>query len=107
MQKLRNNGYVLHLTKVKRLEVITFMGKRYVSFVQISYHKDNEYKRYINFNDDEWATLFDKMSKINNKLFGKDECHGTKTSIYHYEPDNFCSKCTSLTVRDETEPPFI
>ena len=53
LENLRNNGYVLHLTKDKRLEVITFMDKRYVSFVQISYHKDKEYTRYINFNDDE------------------------------------------------------
>ena len=163
LQKLRNNGYVLKLTKVKRLEVITFMDKRYVSFVQISYHKDNEYKRYSNFNDDEWATLLDEMQNI-NKLFGEEECFGIKTSIYlemdkrmkrskltktqlatvlshnakvqnqlgltctycgsegymqtddchchrfdcqHCDPDNFCSKCTSLTVGDETEPPFI
>ena len=160
LQNLRNNGYVLHLTKDKRLEVITFMDKRYVSFVQISYHKDTEYKRYINFNDDEWTTLLDKMPKINNTLFKEcEECYGIKTPIYlevdkrmkrskltkkqlatvlshnatvqnqlgltctycgcegymqtddchcHRfdcqlcEPNNFCSKCTSLTVRDET-----
>ena len=81
LQKLRNNGYVLHLTKVKRLEV----DKLYVSFLQISYHKDKEYKCYINFNDDGWATLLDKMPKINSKLFGEEECKecfGIKTPIY-------------------------
>ena len=83
LQNLRNNGYVLHLTKVKRLEVITFKDKRYVSFVQISYHKGKEYKHYINFNDGEWATLLDKMSKINNTLFKEcKECFGIKTPIY-------------------------
>ena len=76
LQNLRNNGYVLHLTKVKRLEVITFKDKRYVSFVQISYHKDKEYKHYINFKDDEWATLLDNMAKINNTLFKEcKECY--------------------------------
>ena len=167
LQKLRNNGYVLHLTKVKRVKVITIKDKRYVSFVQISYHKDKEYNHYINFNDDEWATLLDKMPKINNKLFSEEECKecfGIKTPVHvymdkrmkrtklakkklttvlshnaklqnqlgltctycgcegymqtedchchrfdcqHCEPDNFCSNCTSLAVRDETEPPFI
>ena len=67
LQKLRNNGYVLHLTKAKRLEVIILKDKRYVSFVQISHFQDKEYKYYINFNDDEWATLLENMAKINNK----------------------------------------
>ena len=80
LQNLRNNGYVLHLTKDKRLEVITFKDKRYFSFVQG--HKDKEYKHYINFND-EWATLLDKIPKINNTLFKEcEECYGIKTPIY-------------------------
>ena len=59
------------------------MDKRHVSFVQISYHKDKEYKRYINFNDDEWAILLDKMPKINNTFFKEcEECYGIKTPIY-------------------------
>ena len=158
LQNLRNNGYVLHLAKDKRLEAITFKEKRYVSFVQG--HKDKEYKHYNNFSDDERATFLDKMAKINNTLFKEcEECYGIKTPIYldvdkqmkrskltrkelatvlshnatvqnqlgltctycscegymqtenfhchrfdcqHCEPNNFCNKCTSLTVRDET-----
>ena len=82
LQNLTNNRYGLHLTTVKRLEAITFKDKRYISFVQISY-KDKEYKRYINFNDDEWATPLDKMAKINNTLFKEcEDGYGIKTLIY-------------------------
>ena len=85
LQNLRNNVYVLHLTKAKRLEVITYKDKRYVSFVQISQYQEKEYKYYINFNDDALATLLEKMAKINNKVFGEEECmecRGIKTPIY-------------------------
>ena len=75
----------LHLTKVKRLEVITFTDKRYVSFEQSAHYQEKKYKYYINFNDDEWATFLGKMANISNKLFGEEECmkwRGMKTSIY-------------------------
>ena len=63
LQKLRNNGYVLHLTKAKRLEVITFKDKRYANFVQISHYQEKEYKYFINFNDDEWGNSLGENGK--------------------------------------------
>lgn len=68
LDKLRNIDQILYLTRNKRLEVINYKGKRYVSFVQESHFQGSDYKYYINFNDDEWAILLDKIPPINSKL---------------------------------------
>ena len=36
-----------------------------------------------------------------------EDCHCHRFDCQHCELDTFFSKCTSLAVRDETEPPFI
>ena len=104
LEKLRTIGEVVYLTKSKRLEVINYNDRRYVSFVQVSPYQGIDYKYYINFNDDEWTTLLDIMVKINNMLFCQlprpipligdisdeptskrndfNECHGVKRPIH-------------------------
>ena len=68
LDNLRNVDHVLYLTKEKRLEVINYKDKRYVSFVHKRPHQDSTYTHYINFNDDEWSTLLEKMNSINSQL---------------------------------------
>lgn len=65
---LRNVDQVLYLTKEKKLEVINYNEKRYVSFVYKRSDQDSTYTNYINFNDDEWAILLEKINSINRQL---------------------------------------
>ncbi len=79
MDKLRTVGFVLHLTKAKRLEVIDFQQRRFVSFIE---HKPgSDFKSFINFNDEEWTSLQSKMVNINAALIECDVCHNLKTPI--------------------------
>ena len=81
LDRLQTIGQVLYLTKVKRLEVISFMEKRYVSFVQ--QRQGSDFKFYINFNDEEWNTLMQNMHTINTAL--KEDCnvcHNLKKPIH-------------------------
>ena len=79
MDKLRTEGYVLYLTKSKRLEVINFANQRYVSFVE---HKQgSDFKSYINFNDEEWISLQAKMGSICAALIECEVCHNLKKPI--------------------------
>lgn len=151
MDNLRKTGFVLYLTKAKRLEVINFEEKRYVSLVEQK--PGSDFKSYINFNDEEWTSLQAKMgdisaaliecdvcqnlkrpvvllkdskrvteSKLSKKKIAKiqeynltvqnqmgmrcqycgqemlDDCHCHAYDCYICEPQNFCSKCYSLTV---------
>ena len=68
LDKLRDVDQVLYLTKEKRLEVISYNGRRYVSFVHKRPYQDSVYTTYTNFNDDEWAMLLEKMNSINTQL---------------------------------------
>ena len=68
LDKLRNVDQVLYLTKEKRVEVINFMDRRYVSFVHKKCYQDLEFTYYINFNDDEWTMLLQKINSINSQL---------------------------------------
>lgn len=66
-------GYVLHLTKTKRLEVIEYRDVTYISLVE----QHNQFTSHINFNKDEWMKLH--ALDINNALV---ECdHGQKSTI--------------------------
>ena len=83
VQKLQTIGKVLHLTKIKRLEVINYMDKRDVSFVQ--QRLDSNFKSYINFNDSEWATLMEAIPAINtvlNDAMDCNVCQNLKRPIY-------------------------
>ena len=83
VQKLQTIGQVLHLTKIKRLEVINYMDKRYVSFVQ--QRLGFNFKSYINFNDSEWATLMEAIPAINtvlNDAMDCNVCQNLKRPIY-------------------------
>jgi hypothetical protein len=79
MEFLRSHGYVLHLTKTKRLEVITFEGRRYVSFLEQKV--GSPFKSIINLNDDEWAILQKEMDHISNALIECKLCNNLKRSI--------------------------
>ena len=68
LDKLRDVDQVLYLTKEKRLEVINYMDKRYISFIHKTFYQDSEYTHYINFNDDEWSMLLERMNSINTQL---------------------------------------
>ena len=68
LDKLRKVDQVIFLTREKRLEVINYMGKRYVSFIHKTSYQDSEYTHYINFNDDEWSMILEKMKLINSQL---------------------------------------
>ena len=68
LPKLRNVNHVLYLTKEKRLEVISFKDKRYVSFIHKTTHQGSDYMQYINFNDDEWTVLLQHIDALNNSL---------------------------------------
>ncbi len=79
MDSLQRNGYVLHLTKAKRLELITFEGRRYVSLVEQK--PGSDFKAFINFNDDEWATLKNEMENICTALVNCTLCNNLKKPI--------------------------
>ena len=84
LTRLRTVGEVVHLTKVKRLEVITFKEHRYVSFVQ--QQPDTNFKFHIHFNDNEWNTLLVSMRDINDAIKtydvpNCDVCNNLKTQI--------------------------
>ena len=68
LPKLRNVNHVLYLTKEKRLEVISFKDKRYVSFIHKTTHQGSDYMQYINFNDDEWTVLVKHIDAWNISL---------------------------------------
>lgn len=76
---LRTVGNVTYLTKAKRLEVITFENKRYVSFVEQK--PDSKFKSFINFNDNEWDILLNQMERICNALVECNVCHNLKRPI--------------------------
>ena len=85
LDKLRDVGQVLYLTKEKRLEVISYNGRRYVSFVHKRPYQDSVYTTYTNFNDDEWAMLLEKMNSINtmlNDAMDCNVCQNLKRPIY-------------------------
>ena len=71
LPQLRNVNHVLYLTKEKRLEVINYKDKRYVSFIHKTTYKDSDYMQYINFNDDEWLELIKHIDVFNNLLKSK------------------------------------
>lgn len=73
VKRLQNTGDILYLTKEKRVEVTEFKSKRYTCFIQ----EQNNFKTYINFNEDEWTTLLESMEDI--KLSREcDVCHNLK-----------------------------
>ena len=90
LEKLRTSGQLLNLSPNMRLEVKKYNDRRYVSFVQFLTYRGGYYENCINFYDEEWTALLEKMSAINNMLFGDlepkridcDECHGVKTPIH-------------------------
>ena len=68
LPQLRKVNHVLYLTKEKRLEVISYKDKRYVSFIHKTTHHDSDYMQYINFNDDEWTVLVKHIDALNISL---------------------------------------
>ena len=79
MDNLCKDGYVLYLTKTKRLEVISYANQRYVSLVE---HKPgSDFKSFINFNDEEWSCLQAKMGNICAALIDCDACNNLKRPI--------------------------
>ncbi len=79
MDKLRTDGYVLYLTKAKRLEVITFANQRFVSLVE--HRPGSDFKSFINFSDEEWISLQAKMGSICAALINCDACNNLKRPI--------------------------
>ena len=79
MNKLRTEGYRLHLTKAKRLEVIRYDARRFVSVVEEK--PGSGFKSFINFNDEEWSNLEAKMENINLALRECNTCHNLKRPI--------------------------
>ena len=79
IEKLQTDGYVLHLTKMKRLEVINFANQRFVSLIE--QRPDSDFKSFININDGEWSCLQTKMGNICAALIDCDACNNLKRPI--------------------------
>ena len=79
MDSLRTEGYVLYLTKTKRLEVLNFANQRYVSFIE--HRAGSDFKSFINFNDEEWTSLQAKMGSICAALIDCNVCNNLKKPI--------------------------